>query len=96
VAPSDSVDDARVESDWSSELSTELKPSRTLASNSGSFGSNLRMGTWGFEFWKGSTRGFYPYINIYILIGFEYILFFIIILILKLKIIFRKKTEIVF
>jgi hypothetical protein len=55
-------------------------------------------GTWGFEFWKGSTRGFYPYIYIYIyiLIGFEDILFFIIILILKLKIIFRKKTEIVF
>jgi hypothetical protein len=43
---------------------------------------------------KGSTRGFQPfiyiYIYIYILLGFEDLLFFVIILYLKLKFIFRK------
>jgi hypothetical protein len=55
---------------------------RTSASDSGSFGS--KDGVSNFE--KGSTRGFQPYI----LLGFEHLLFFVIILFLKLKSIFRK------
>jgi hypothetical protein len=38
---------------------------------------------------KGSMRGFQPYI----LLGFENILFFVLILFLKLKIIFRKRLK---
>jgi hypothetical protein len=40
AVPSDSIDDARIESS----CSTKLEPSRTPASNSGSFGSRLGMG----------------------------------------------------
>jgi hypothetical protein len=39
--PSDSTDDARIENNSSSELSPELEPSRTSASNSRNCGSNL-------------------------------------------------------
>jgi hypothetical protein len=44
AVPSDSADDARIESNCSPKLLSELEPSRTSASNSGSFGSNLGMG----------------------------------------------------
>jgi hypothetical protein len=41
VVPSDSLDDARFGSNCSPELSVELKPLRTSASNSGRWGLNL-------------------------------------------------------
>jgi hypothetical protein len=44
AVPSDSADDARIESNCSSELSSELEPSRTSASNYGSFRSKLGKG----------------------------------------------------
>jgi hypothetical protein len=44
AVPSDSIDDARIESNCSLELLLELEPSRISASNFGCFGSNLRMG----------------------------------------------------
>jgi hypothetical protein len=44
AVPSDFADDARIKSNCSSKLSPTLEPSRTSASNSGSFRSNLRVG----------------------------------------------------
>jgi hypothetical protein len=44
MVPLDSADDAWIESNCSSELSQELEPTRTSASNSGSFRSKL--GKW--------------------------------------------------
>jgi hypothetical protein len=44
VVPSDSTDDARIESNCSPEMSPELEPSRTSASNPGSCGSKLGKG----------------------------------------------------
>jgi hypothetical protein len=44
VVPSDSADKARIKSNCSSELSPELEPFQTSASNFGSFRSRLEMG----------------------------------------------------
>jgi hypothetical protein len=44
TVPSDSADDVQIESNCSPELLAKLEPSRTSASNSGSFRSNLRVG----------------------------------------------------
>jgi hypothetical protein len=61
-----------------------LEPSRTSANNSGI--SDLDWG-WGFESWKGLDERIPA---IYILLGFEDILLFVIILFLKLKVISEK------
>jgi hypothetical protein len=86
VVPSDSVNDAHIENNCSSELSPELEPSP----NSGELSRKFQIKSEGrvSNFEKGPTRGFQTYI--YILLGFEDLLFFIIILFFKLKYIFRK------
>jgi hypothetical protein len=83
VLPSDSTDDARIESNCSPVLSPELDPSRTSREQFQEFRIESRDVV--SNFGKGSTIGFQPYI----LLGFEDILFFVIILFLKLKIIFN-------
>jgi hypothetical protein len=44
AVPSDSTNDTQIKSNCLPELSPELEPSRTSASNFGSFGSRLGMG----------------------------------------------------
>jgi hypothetical protein len=82
AVPTDSANDVRIKSNCSSESSTELKPSRTSTSNSGRILERVS------KFGKGSTRIFHIYI--YILLGFENILFFVIIPFFKIKIISEK------
>jgi hypothetical protein len=80
AVPSNSANDAQIESNYSPELSPELEPSRNSSSNSGSYGSKLGKG---FEIWKGLDERV-PAIYIYI-VRVEDILFFVITQFLKLK-----------
>jgi hypothetical protein len=77
--PSDSGNDARIENNCSPELSLELEPPRTSTSNSGNCGSKLRKRFQDLE----RVRRDVP--AIYVLLRFEDILVFVIILFLKLK-----------
>jgi hypothetical protein len=80
VVPSDSTDDAWIKSN----CSLELEPPPNFGERFWKFRIESKGGVSIFE--KGSMRGFHPYI----LLGFEDLLFFVIILFLKLKFIFRK------
>jgi hypothetical protein len=80
----DTAADTRIESNCTPELSPDLEPPRTLASNFENCGSN--MGNC-FKIWKVLDERV-P--SIYILLGFEDILFFVIIPFLELKIILEK------
>jgi hypothetical protein len=59
---SDFANDARIESNCSSELSSKLEPPRTSSSNSENYESKL--GETILRFGKGTTRRFHPYIYI--------------------------------
>jgi hypothetical protein len=78
AVPSDLAVHAQIENYCSPELSPDLEPSQTSASNSRSFGSNLRMGFQILERARQEDSS-----HIYILLVFEDILFFVIILFLK-------------
>jgi hypothetical protein len=80
----DFTNDARIESNCSSELSPDMEPPRTLASNFGNCLSNLGNG---FETWKGLVE---RVLAKYILQVFEDILFFRNKSIFKIKIILEK------
>jgi hypothetical protein len=88
AVPSNSVDDTWIRSNCSSELSLELEPPSNFGERLREFQIESEGGISNFE--KGSTREFQPYIYIYILLGFEDILFFVIIPFLKLKVISEK------
>jgi hypothetical protein len=85
AVPSDSANDARIESNCLPELSLELEPSRTSASKFGNCGSNLGKQFQNLELDQRENSS-----HIYILLGFEDLLFFIIIPFLKLKLIPEK------
>jgi hypothetical protein len=87
AVPSDSADDARIESNLLARVVTGVGTVPNFSEQFRKFRIESKGGV--LNFGKGLMRGFQPYI----LLGFEDILFFIIILFLTLKFIFRKRLK---
>jgi hypothetical protein len=87
AVPSDSAENARIKSNCSPELSPKLEPPPNFGKRFREFQIESEGGV--SNFGKGSMRGFQPYI----LLGFEDLLFFVIILFLKLKNHFQKRLK---